>query len=373
MNLSAELEELLSPEAFQFCRDVSALGAEDGVGVWLTGGLVRDLILGRSSKDLDISVSSRGTDFAKKLSKRFGIALSTVFERYGCVVLRLADGSRCDMVPLRQECYRAPAAPPEITYIDSIERDLFRRDFTVNAMAISLSHTEFGELRDFYGGLEDLHTKTLRVIHDKSFMDDPVRIFRGIRFAARMNLILAPESRDVLFRSYDEGALNFLKSDVFLREFESTFSAPHISLILGHLDNWAVFQQLGWPGLAEGFPPVVVTRLSLIWDIISTLLRSRRTLRVRKCSWLAVLAVLVLIPSGGMDYFMVRFSVPRYLVAYLDEVQVFSSELVSSLNAGSAALVECLKRPRKTETLVGAIAVASHNEEEKRRYIESLS
>ena len=373
MNLSTQLEELLSVEAFAFCRNVSSFGAEEGVSVWLTGGLVRDLFLGRSSKDLDISVSSMGVGFAEKLSRRYNIDVTAKFERYGCVALRLEDGSRCDIVPLRKEHYPAPAAPPEITFIDSIEEDLLRRDFSLNAMALSLQNSDFGELYDFYGGHEDLKTQTLRILHDQSFMDDPVRIFRGIRFAVRMNLALALETKDVLFDSYNKGAMKALPNKVFLREFESTFSSANISSLFKVLNEWELLKQMEWPGFSSGSPDSIVVKIDLIHGIIKSFLRNGKSIRTRKCSWLSVLAVIVLVPPKAHNYFLRRFTPPGHIVAYLDEVKKLYIEMKTGLSSGIEALREVLKRPRKTEILVGAIAVASNSKDDEMHFHEALN
>ena len=162
---------------------VAALG-EDVEGVYLVGGAVRDALSAEPSFDVDIAVEGDGIAFGKALAKALGGRVR-VHEKFGTAVVLYGDGGRVDVATTRTEFYDAPAALPSVEHA-TIREDLFRRDFTINAMAASLKGDDFGRIIDPFGGLQDLGARRLRVLHNLSFIDDPTRIFRGIRYESRL-------------------------------------------------------------------------------------------------------------------------------------------------------------------------------------------
>jgi tRNA nucleotidyltransferase (CCA-adding enzyme) len=152
-------------------------------GVYLVGGTVRDILLGERSFDVDIAVEGGAIAVAQALADALGGRVRA-HEKFGTAVVLYGEGERVDVVTARTEFYDAPAALPTVEHA-SIREDLFRRDFTINAMAASLKGADFGRLVDPFGGRRDLEAKTIRVLHNLSFIDDPTRIFRGIRYENR--------------------------------------------------------------------------------------------------------------------------------------------------------------------------------------------
>jgi len=169
-------------------RQIGRLADERGVSVYLVGGVVRDLLLKREIWDLDLTVEGDGIAFARLVVGRYRAGLA-VFERFATARLAFPDGLKMDIATTRRESYAQPAVLPTVQPA-SIEEDLYRRDFTINAMAVQLNSRQFGRLLDVYGGQRDLHTRTIRVLHAGSFQDDPTRIFRAIRFEQRFGFHL---------------------------------------------------------------------------------------------------------------------------------------------------------------------------------------
>ncbi len=163
----------------QICR----LADERDLAVYLVGGVVRDLLLKRENWDLDLTVEGDGVAFARLVADRYQAGLAR-FERFATARLTFPDGLKMDIATTRRESYAQPAALPTVQPA-SIEEDLYRRDFTINAMAAQLNSGQFGRLLDVYGGQRDLRARTIRVLHAGSFQDDPTRIFRAIRFEQR--------------------------------------------------------------------------------------------------------------------------------------------------------------------------------------------
>src|SRR5947208_9301325 len=179
-SLAAELAKLerLAP----VFEAVAAL-TEAYEGVYLVGGTVRDIPLGERNFDVDIAVEGDAIALAQALADALGGRVRA-HEKFGTAVVVYADGERVDVVTARTEFYDAPAALPAVEHA-SIREDLFRRDFTINAMAVSLKGDEYGLLVDPFGGRADLQEKRIRVLHNLSFIDDPTRIFRAVRYENR--------------------------------------------------------------------------------------------------------------------------------------------------------------------------------------------
>ena len=180
VSLSEELGRLERLE--QVFEAVTAL-SEAYEGVYLVGGTVRDILLAERSFDVDIAVEGDAIALAQALADALGGRVRA-HEKFGTAVVVYAHGERVDVVTARTEFYDAPAALPSVEHA-SIREDLFRRDFTINAMAVSLKGDDYGRLVDPFGGRVDLEEKRIRVLHNLSFIDDPTRIFRAIRYENR--------------------------------------------------------------------------------------------------------------------------------------------------------------------------------------------
>jgi tRNA nucleotidyltransferase (CCA-adding enzyme) len=172
----------------QVLRQICRLADERDLSIYLVGGVVRDLMLKRGNWDLDLTVEGDGIAFARFVADRYGAELA-VFERFATARLTFPNGLKIDIATTRRESYAQPAALPDVEPA-SLKEDLYRRDFTINAMAIQLNSPQFGLLYDPYGGRRDLKAKTIRVLHAGSFLDDPTRIFRAIRFEQRFGFRL---------------------------------------------------------------------------------------------------------------------------------------------------------------------------------------
>jgi tRNA nucleotidyltransferase (CCA-adding enzyme) len=178
----------LPQERLSLLRELGNLADEEGVSLYLVGGVVRDLLLKRKDWDLDLAVEGDGISFARLVADRYGAGLA-VFERFATSRLVFQDGLKIDIATTRRESYAQPAVLPTVQPA-SIEEDLSRRDFTINAMAMQLNPGQFGRVLDPYGGQRDLRARTIRVLHAGSFQDDPTRIFRAIRFEQRFGFRL---------------------------------------------------------------------------------------------------------------------------------------------------------------------------------------
>jgi tRNA nucleotidyltransferase (CCA-adding enzyme) len=211
---------------------VASLG-ERADGVYLVGGTIRDLLLGEESFDVDIAVEGDAIAFAYALSEALG-GRATPHQRFGTAVVSYGEGERVDVVTTRTEFYDAPGALPTVERA-GLREDLFRRDFTINAMAASLAAADLGRLVDPYGGRADLEARVLRVLHNLSFIDDPTRIFRGIRYEARHGFRFEEHSARLLRGCIEMGLVGDLSSSRLRDELTALLEDPGASAGIARL------------------------------------------------------------------------------------------------------------------------------------------
>ncbi len=187
-NVVKFLKERLSQRLLNILKTIGEVADECGYGAYVVGGFVRDLFLYRSDEDVDIVIEGDGIALAKKYAKLKQARIHT-YEKFGTAVIIFGDGFKIDVASARLEYYKFPAALP-IVEMSSIKLDLFRRDFTINTLAIQLNSDKFGTLIDFFSARKDLKEKIIRVLHNLSFVEDPTRVFRAIRFEQRFGFTI---------------------------------------------------------------------------------------------------------------------------------------------------------------------------------------
>ena len=188
---------------------IGEIGDRLNYPVFMVGGVVRDLFLGIKNYDIDIVVEGEGIKFARDLSRDLKGRIKS-HEKFGTAVVILTDGFKIDIATARREFYEYPAAFPKVE-LSSIRKDLYRRDFTMNAMAIQLNQKYFGKLIDFFGGRKDLRLGIIRVLYNLSFVEDPARIMRAIRFEQRYNFRMDKSTEDFLKKAIDDKLLSRLR------------------------------------------------------------------------------------------------------------------------------------------------------------------
>jgi tRNA nucleotidyltransferase (CCA-adding enzyme) len=206
-SLAGELSALedLSP-----VFEAVAAASEPYDGVYLVGGTVRDILLGEPNFDVDIAVEGDAIALARSVADALGGRVRA-HRKFGTAVVLYGEDRRVDVVTARTEFYDAPAALPSVEHA-TIREDLFRRDFTINAMAVSLKGDDFGRLVDPFHGRRDLEAKTIRVLHNLSFIDDPTRIFRAIRYESRYGFRMDDHTQRLARGTIEMGLVGDLSS-----------------------------------------------------------------------------------------------------------------------------------------------------------------
>ena len=195
-------------QVFNLIRKIGNLAQERGFSAYIVGGFVRDFLLGIGNLDLDIVLETDALDFVKILKDKFKLNVVT-HRRFGTATVTMPSGFKIDIASAREEYYPYASALPAITY-SSIKEDLFRRDFTINALAIKINRDNFGQLLDLFDGLKDLTEGKIRVLHGKSFIDDPTRILRAIRFEQRYNFTIEENTARLIEQAKRKGMLRKL-------------------------------------------------------------------------------------------------------------------------------------------------------------------
>jgi tRNA nucleotidyltransferase (CCA-adding enzyme) len=221
-NVKALMMERLPARAFILLETAGRLADHLNVTAYMVGGIVRDLLLGIGNLDLDLVIEGDGIAFARELARQVGGRLKT-HERFGTAIVVVPDGIKLDVATARTEYYEYPTALPTVAQ-SSIKKDLYRRDFTINTLAISLNGRRFGELIDFYGGQRDLKDKAVRVLHSLSFVEDPTRVFRAIRFEQRFGFHLGRETLALIRGAVKMDLFHRLSGQRLLTELVLLFS-----------------------------------------------------------------------------------------------------------------------------------------------------
>ncbi len=195
-NLRNMLKDRLPEHIEKILEDIGNTADNMGLGAYAVGGFVRDLLLGMENYDIDIVIEGDGIAFAERYAASVAGRVKS-HQRFGTAVIIFPDGFKIDVATARTEYYEYPTALP-VVELSSIKKDLYRRDFTINTLAIKLNKKDFGYLIDFFGGQRDIKEKTIRVLHNMSFIEDPTRIYRAIRFEQRFGFKIARHTQNLI-------------------------------------------------------------------------------------------------------------------------------------------------------------------------------
>jgi tRNA nucleotidyltransferase (CCA-adding enzyme) len=214
--ISKFMKERFPERIHNLLMEFGQVGDELGYSVYAVGGFVRDLLLRVENFDVDIVVEGDGIRFAEEFEKKFSCRIRT-HKKFGTAIILLPDGLKVDVATARWEVYDSPAALPTVESA-SIKMDLYRRDFTINTLAIQLNPKGFGELVDFFGGVKDIKERVIRVLHNLSFVEDPTRIFRAIRFEQRFGFQIGKHTQNLMRNAVKVGFLERLSGGRVLSE-----------------------------------------------------------------------------------------------------------------------------------------------------------
>lgn len=239
LNLTAEIKTQLPPELVSVMEQAGRLAADSRQHIYLVGGVVRDLILHRPNLDLDLVVEGDAIPLAGRLAalRKAKIVVHPAFR----TAKISGDKWNVDLASARAETYRKPGALPTVV-TGTLMSDMYRRDFTINAMAVDLDPKRYGKLIDYLGGAADVLRKEIRVIHDESFVDDATRIWRAIRYEQRLEFHIEPATRRLLKRNL--AMLETISGDRIRHEIEAVFREERPERVLLRAAHLGVLQKI---------------------------------------------------------------------------------------------------------------------------------
>ena len=223
MNILDIYDSYFSQHKQSIFRTISNIAYKYGIKMYLVGGIVRDMLLDVKSLDIDVIVEGNAIEFAKQLEKECdNVEVSSIHKDFMTAKVKF-EGKSIDFASTRNETYPKAGHLPVVTEIGcKLKKDVPRRDFTINTLAMSLNRDDFGEIIDYYNGYEDLKNRTIKILHNKSFEDDPTRIIRGLKYATRLDFKLDTKTR-LLQEKYLSNINHDMCKKRILQEFKKTF------------------------------------------------------------------------------------------------------------------------------------------------------
>jgi tRNA nucleotidyltransferase (CCA-adding enzyme) len=256
--------ERFSKRMMDLLRGIGVVAREMGIEAYVVGGFVRDLFLYRPNEDMDVVVEGNGIAFAKQYAALNSARVHT-HEHFGTAVIILPDHLKIDIASARMEYYKFPTALP-IVEMSSIKQDLFRRDFTINTLAIQLNPEKFGTLIDFFSAQKDIKEKAIRVIHNLSFVEDPTRAFRAIKFEQRFGFNMGRLTVGLIENAIKMDFFSKLSGKRVFNEIKQILDEENPVPAIGRLNDFQLLRVIH-PNLQLG--PDKITLLNSVKNVIS--------------------------------------------------------------------------------------------------------
>lgn len=366
-NLRHLMEERLKKDVLNKLKEIGEISERLNYHAYLVGGFVRDLLLGKENYDLDVVVEGDGIKLARELSKVYGLKI-VEHREFGTAKVFYKDGVIVDIATSRIEYYEEPGSLPVVEK-GSLKLDLSRRDFTINTLAISLNKNTFGELIDFFGGQRDLKERTLRVLHSLSFVEDPTRILRALRFEGRFGFRISKHTLNLMRNALRMGFLTKVEGRRIWNELKLILLEKNPEAILKRMDELGVLSQI-YEKLR--FDEEMVSIFSEIRGVKSwyeLLFKERPFDKVK----LSLLCLLKDFTSSDIDQFLQKMELKererRKIKADLEMLRELRSKLSMIKNAKKSEVYRLLK-DLSTEAIL--LLMAETKDEELRRSISNF-
>lgn len=366
-NLRHLMEERLKKDVLKKLKEIGEISERLNYHAYLVGGFVRDLLLGKENYDLDVVVEGDGIKLARELSKVYGLKI-VEHREFGTAKVFYKDGVIVDIATSRIEYYEEPGSLPVVEK-GSLKLDLSRRDFTINTLAISLNKNTFGELIDFFGGQRDLKERTLRVLHSLSFVEDPTRILRALRFEGRFGFRISKHTLNLMKNALRMGFLTKVEGRRIWNELKLILLEKNPEAILKRMDELGVLSQI-YEKLR--FDEEMVSIFSEIRGVKSwyeLLFKERPFDKVR----LYLLCLLKDFTSSDIDQFLQKMELKererRKIKADLEMLRELRPKLSMIKNAKKSEVYRLLK-DLSTEAIL--LLMAETKDEELRRSISNF-
>ncbi|MDI6786465.1 MAG: CBS domain-containing protein, partial [bacterium] len=331
-NLKYLMEKKISYGILNLFKKIGEISYKMDYNAYIVGGFVRDFLLGVENYDLDIVIEGDGISFSYEVASYFNARVKA-HKKFNTAVIIFPNGFKLDVVTARVESYEYPGALPKVDK-GSIKEDLKRRDFTINAMAIQLNAPYYGDLIDFFGGKRDLEKRKIRVLHSLSFLDDPTRIFRAIRFEKRLNFHIEETTESFIKKAIRESLYNNLSPQRVKEEIILILSEEKPFKPIKHLEKLRMLSFIH-PQIKADY------KLSNLFEIINRIrfdfeiIISSENLKI----WLVNLLALV----DSLNYVQIREFISKFKFkkeedAIIKKAKESENKLIKMFDQGSSLL-----------------------------------
>lgn len=361
-NISGIMKEKLPSDIYEFLEIAGKIADELNFGAYLVGGCVRDLLRGEENLDIDIVVEGDGIVFAKRLAEEIR-ARVTVHQRFGTaqVIFHTKYSTlKIDVATARTEYYESPAALPRVE-MSSIKKDLYRRDFTINTLAVKLNKKDFGLLIDFFGGQRDLKDKVIRVLHNLSFIEDPTRAFRAIRFSERFGFKLTKHTENLIKSAIRMNIFEKLSGTRLYDELMLTFNETSPIKALKRLGDYDLLKVIH-PKLS--FSSDLEVLLQSVHDTITWFELLFLKEKYDK-GMLYIMALLYKLNKEERDFALSRLSVTSRLRERILKGLHIAQDTLRRLKPGNPVEIYHLLIDRDIESILFSMALTQDNEKKK--------
>jgi tRNA nucleotidyltransferase (CCA-adding enzyme) len=312
-NCLSMMEERLPSKILAILKLAGEIAEQLGSTVYCVGGFVRDFLLQVPNFDVDLVVEGNGEELAKCLAERLG-GKGRIHERFRTAVITLPDGNKIDIATARTEYYEFPAALPQVEK-SSIREDMYRRDFTINTLAIHLNPDRLGELLDYFGGRRDLEAGIIRVLYNLSFVEDPTRILRAIRFEQRYGFTIEPDTLRFAIDAIERHMLRELSGNRILHELILILGEKDPSKSLARMKEIGIWKYILPEVQLDNFNRVNLKRIPIV---ITTLEERYYPLYIK--SWLIYIIILLSgLGKKEVETILERFSFDSFAIRVIRE------------------------------------------------------
>ena len=299
MNISNQLENILEYNQLVALKMLGEFASHINIRAFLVGGSVRDLILGTKLKDIDVCIESEIQIFIDSIQNKDVEIIS--ISQFGTAKIKIRD-QIIDLAMTRTEFYPEPAALPNVAFSD-INDDIYRRDFTINTLAVSLASDSWGDILDICGGITDIKSRKIRILYPSSFIDDPTRIFRAFRYSARLEF----EIEKLTLDSIQLDNIKNLSGVRILNELKYIFTEDNFVTVLKQLDDLGVLKSID-------------PNLSLSDHLLNVLFDNQLKISSYPDYGILLLAYAITSPKSRTN-FSKRLDIPKNIIKAIDDIQ----------------------------------------------------
>ena len=368
-NASKVLKERMPLEVYEMLKLAGSVADQMAMSAYMVGGSVRDLLRGEENLDIDIVVEGDGIAYATELAKKIGARLS-IYKRFGTARLLPIEGHngpwlgkedlKIDVATARTEYYETPAALPKVE-TSSIKKDLYRRDFTINTLAIRLNSKDFGELIDFFGGQRDLKERSIRTLHNLSFVEDPTRAFRAVRFAERFGFKITRHTENLIKAALKMKIFDKLSGTRIYDELLIAFKETNPVKTLQRMDAYGLLKVI--------HPSINLTKdmLRLLESLYDTVTWFKLLFLDEPCKdhVLYIMGLLFRLSETDRIEALKRLSAPSHLIGYISNLFKTTRDILVRLDATDPYLVYKTLKGQPIDAILFSMSVTQDTERKK--------